>query len=138
MISDKPTFISPSGKKLNGFEEVLEDAFPESYQRGMLRARPYEGQPHTDYGERGKTEIHGITFRDLRDCFIRACCLSAHPHRLYEEALKGEHALLAESDIYDLPWADLDVVAVAQNLSCEIEKLMGIYPNVPALDTTEI
>ena len=132
-------FISPDGTELETLDEVMEDAFPELYQRGMLRERPYEGQPHTDHGERGKTEIRGITFRDLRDCFVRACCLSAgggisaDGDRLYEEAVKGEHAILSENDIFALPWDDMDPVAVGQNLSCEIEKLMGIYPNVPSL-----
>lgn len=31
----------------------------------MKRDRRYNRQPHTDTGERGKTEIKGITFRDL-------------------------------------------------------------------------
>jgi len=59
-------FVSPSGEVLNDLEEVFEDAFPEAYQRGMQRARLHEGQPWTCGGERGKTEIKGITFRDLR------------------------------------------------------------------------
>ena len=28
-------------------------------------ARPFTGQPHTENGERGKTEIKGIRFRDF-------------------------------------------------------------------------
>jgi hypothetical protein len=103
----------------------------------MLRSRPFNGQPHTDTGQRGATEICGITFRDLRDCFIRAYCLSlggttvknqAH----YEEALKGERAALCENDLFQLD-GQPDPIAVCQNLSCEIERLMGIFPNVPKL-----
>ena len=130
-------FISPDGTELETFDEVLEDAFPESHQRGMLRARPYEGQPHTCHGERGKTEVQSITFRDLRDCYVRACCLSAgggcsaDGDRLYEEACKGENAILSENDIYSLPWDQIDVVAVAQNLACEVERIMNIFPNIP-------
>ena len=130
----EPTFVAPDGTKLEGLEKLLEDAFPESHQRGMLRLRPYEGQPQTDHGERGKTEIKGITFRDLRDCFIRACCLSSGEGRQCSEAMKGENALLAENDLYSLPWDDIDIIAVAQNLGCEVERLMGIYPNVPRLE----
>lgn len=99
----------------------------------MQRDRPYTGQPQTSTGERGKTEIKGVTFRDLRDCFIRAYCLSDgidHPD-LYEQATRGENALLCENDIYKL--GDVDPMAVFQNLSLEIERLMGIYPNVPKL-----
>ena len=133
METKGPIFHTKDGEELEGFDELFEHAFPECYQRGMLRARPYEGQPHTDHGERGKTEIRGITFRDLRDCFIRACCLASGSDRWHKEALKGEHAVIAENDLYQLPWDEIDIVAVAQNLSCEVERLMGIYPNVPSL-----
>lgn len=101
----------------------------------MRRDRPYSGQPHTDTGVRGKTEIKGITFRDLRDAYIRAYCLSCgvdNPAH-YAEAEKGENAALCENDIFALK-GDVDPMAVVQNLCCEIEKLMGIYPNVPKLE----
>ena len=102
----------------------------------MRRDRPYNGQPHTDTGTRGATEIRGVTFRDLRDCFVRAVLLSSHgisPEGLYDEATKGEAAALCENDLYGWDLNRLDPAAVAQNLSCEVEKIMGIYPNVPAL-----
>lgn len=107
----------------------------------MRRDRPYNGQPHTDTGERGKTEIKGITFRDLRDCFIRAILLSTGTETisgkdmrpLYEEACKGEDAVLCENDLYGWDLNQLDPIAVAQNLSCEVERIMGIFPNVPKL-----
>lgn len=98
----------------------------------MRRDRPYDGQMHTDQGLRGATEISGITFRDLRDCYIRAYCLSAGEENPahYAEAMKGESACLCANDIFQLK-GDVDPIAVAQNMSCEIEKLMGVYPNVP-------
>ena len=111
----------------------------------MRRDRPYNGQPHTDTGERGKTEIKGITFRDLRDCFIRAIFLSTGAETisgkdmrpLYEEACKGEDAVLCENDLYGWDLNQLDPIAVAQNLSCEVERVMGIFPNVPPLEAKE-
>lgn len=117
-------------------EQIMDDAFPEHRDANMSRARPYIGQPHTDHGERGRTEICGVTFRDLRDCFIRAAFMSAHhvaPHH-YEQSLKGEDACLCEADLYELDWNALDPGAVARNLSNEIERLMGIFPNVPTLE----
>lgn len=111
----------------------------------MRRDRPYNGQPHTDTGIRGATEISGITFRDLRDCFIRAILLSTGgeywPEKdkkdrmkaLYDEASKGENAVLCEDDIFGFDLDRLDPIAVCQNLTCEVERLMGIYPNVPEL-----
>jgi hypothetical protein len=115
----------------------------------MRRDRPYSGQTHTMTGERGATEIKGVTFRDLRDCFIRAVLLStggqfaseeskrAHLKALYDEADKGPLATLCENDLYGFDLDQLDPIAIAQNLSCEIEKIMGIYPNVPALTTKD-
>lgn len=103
-------------------------------EHNMRRDRPYNGQPHTNAGERGATEIKGITFRDLRDAYIRARCLSAgvdNPAQ-YHEANKGEDAVLCENDVYALK-GGVDEMAVCQNLCIEIEKLMGIYPNVPRL-----
>ena len=116
-------------------EEMFEDAFPESYNHNMQRDRPYGGQMHTDHGERGKTEVKGITFRDLRDCFIRACFLCAYDQHQagYEQANMGVDGVLCENDLFDLDFNKMDPVAIAQNLSCEIERIMGIYPNIPKL-----
>lgn len=106
----------------------------------MSRSRPYDGQPHTDHGIRGATEIRGITFRDLRDAYVRAWFLaSSHIHpELYEEARKGEAANLHEGMLFGWDINRVDPVAVAQNLTCEIERLMGIYPNVPDLRAREV
>lgn len=107
----------------------------------MSRIRPYDGQPHTEMGVRGATEIKGITFRDLRDCFIRAVMLSTGAetidgvdmHWMYDEACKGEHAMLCANDLYGFNLDRLDPVAIVQNLCCEVERTMGIFPNVPRI-----
>lgn len=115
------------------------------HEHSMRRDRPYNGQAWTATGMRGGTEIRGITFRDLRDCFIRAVLLSTGAELidgkdmrpLYEEACKGEAAVLCENDLYGFNLDKLDPIAICQNLSCEVEKLMGIYPNVSGLIVTE-
>lgn len=33
-------------------------------------------------------------------------------------------------DIYKINWNDIDPMAIIQNLGCEIEKMMNIYPNI--------
>uniref|UniRef100_A0A6M3J472 Uncharacterized protein n=1 Tax=viral metagenome TaxID=1070528 RepID=A0A6M3J472_9ZZZZ len=88
------------------------------------RQRPYDGQPWTDTGERGATEIKGITFRDLRDCFIRAC---------FDSSGLSDHEKRNIKSVYDLDWENIDIIAVSQNLSCWVEKYMGIFPNVTKL-----
>jgi len=107
----------------------------------MSRNRPYDGQPHTDTGLRGMTAISGITFRDLRDCYIRAVCLAKGGNDeknmpYYNEAMKGENAVLCENDIYKLI-GSADGMAICQNLCCEIEKIMGIFPNIPQKGSRE-
>ena len=122
---------------MTSFNDVLEQALDDlGYNdHNMERSRPYTGQPHTDAGERGRTEVKGVTFRDLRDCIVRAFFLAAGhiDYARYEEALKGEHAALCDNDLYTLDLNKLDPVAVVQNFGCEVERIMGIFPNVPAL-----
>ena len=113
------------------------DEITGAHRGDLFRARPYDGQSHTDTGERGKQEVHGITMRDLRDCFIRAVALSTGPGPLYQEACKGERANISENDLYTVNWDEMDIIAVQQNLTCEVEEAMGIYPNVPKLRPVE-
>lgn len=101
---------------------ILEQIGPTSLAAHLDRDRPYDGQPHTDHGERGRTEVRGVTFRDLRDCFIRGC---------YDAS--GLPPSEWPGRVHDLPWDDMDIVAVAQNMSCWVERYMGIFPNVPRL-----
>ena len=89
-------------------------------------SRPFIGQPHTDQGERGKAEVSGIRFRDLADCLVRAFALSSGEGPVYSKAKDGT---LTYNDLYLVK--DFDPIAVVQNLSCEVEKMMGIFPNLP-------
>lgn len=112
------------------FGQMLEAICPSSLAAHLDPSRPYDGQPHTVYGERGAAEVHGVTFRDVQDAFIRAC---------YESS--GLPVEQWPGSVHDLPWDDMDILAVSQNLGCNIEKAMGIYPNVPRLlpvDPTEL
>lgn len=99
----------------------------------LARDRPYNGQAHTDLGQRGKQAVHSLTMRDLRDCFIRAVAMSTGPGELYREACKGEHANISENDLYKVDWSQTDIIAVQQNLTCEVERIMGIFPNLPGM-----
>jgi len=115
------------------------------HDHNMRRDRPYTGQPHTTTGERGKTEVKGLTFRDLRDCYVRAVLLTTGGRTidgvdmqpLYEEACKGERAVLCEDDLFGWNLDKLDPIAIVQNLACEVEKAMGIFPNLPGFASTE-
>jgi len=78
----------------------------------------YNGQPWTDAGERGMQQVSGLTIRDIRDCFVRAC-YDSDPSQNYPKS------------IYDLDWENIDIMAVCQNMVCWIERYMGIFPNLP-------
>jgi hypothetical protein len=66
------------------------------------------GQLHTIQGERGLTEISGVTYRQLYD-IVRRKLDYFHPDR-----------------------SDPD--AFCQDMCCQVEKAQGIYPNVPGLN----
>jgi len=73
-----------------------------------------KGQPWTNYGIRGSHEVKGIKFSDLYQVVsvaIKECCVD-------------------EAEFDAIP---IDVEAVAQTVSCQVEKLMGIFPNTPIL-----
>jgi hypothetical protein len=105
----------------------------------MLRQRPYAGQPHTDFGERGKTLVSGLTMRDICDCFVRGFIMAGnhvYDPALYEEAQKGERGRIDANDLFGVDIDSIDPVAIMQNMMCEVEKMMGIFPNVPKLSRT--
>ena len=97
--------------------------------------RPFTGQAHTDQGERGKTEIKGIRFRDLADCVIKAMVDSLmftitneKERDMWERRL--EDGTLNYNDVYELDFNQIDPIALVQNISCRVEMAMGIYPNL--------
>jgi len=110
-------------KELEKINEGIGAVSPSGYLDTLDRQRAYDGQPWTETGERGRTEIKGITMRDLRDCYIRACFDSS-----------DISAPDYPKSIFDLDWEHIDPLAVCQNMLCWVEKYMGIYPNIPKLN----
>lgn len=98
-------------------------------------SRPFIGQAHTSNGERGKTEVKGIRFRDLADCVVRAFVDSA-AFTLEDEKVRdlmsqrADDGTLNYNDLYDLNLSEMDPIALVQNIVCRVEKAMGIYPNI--------
>ena len=90
------------------------------YELSRKKNRPYDGQPWTVDGIRGETMVEGLTMRDIKDCYVIACFQSS-----------GMNAANYPDSIYDLPFERMDPIAIAQNMGCEIEKRMGIFPNIP-------
>lgn len=101
---------------------------------GLDPKRPYDGQPHTDAGERGKTLVAGLTMRDVCDCFVIGWLMASGRSSL------AESGTASYNDVYEpgirldgsgLPDDDIDPLAVMQNMTCEMERRMGIFPNLP-------
>ena len=106
-----------------GWDEIaieIERLMPSSLAARLDRDRPYDGQIHTNEGERGRQEVSGVTMRDLVDCYVRACFDAS-----------GLPPSEWPGSVYDLPWDDMDPLAIVQNLTCWVERYMGIFPNVP-------
>ena len=87
------------------------------------RDRAYDGQSHTDNGTRGKEFIKGITMRDMSDCIVLAM--------IGIGGVETENPI--HDDIYKADLNDIDPGALIQNVMINVEKMMGIYPNVPKL-----
>ena len=113
-------------------KEILDDFDSSQGMNAQLyRNRDYVGQPHTDAGERGKTEVKGITMRDVVDCFVLGAFDASGDQFDGEFYEKAQHGNISWNDIYKLDLDKIDPIAWSQNMMCRIEKLMGIFPNVP-------
>lgn len=124
-----PLRIDPPSKEMEEFLErgrlLMERAKQEMRQQRfkgrepMLRNRKYEADTIPT--------IDGITVRDLNDCFVRGFLLSAGHvvPELYEEAKRGQEALINPSDLYVFNLNELDPMAVFQNMVLEIARLTG-------------
>ena len=111
------------------FNNMLEKAFADCQGDSafrMDRERPYNGQPHTDDGKRGKTIVEGLTMRDISDCIVKGF--------LDAGGIQSENPL--HDDLYKIN-EELDYGAVIQCSMCWVEKYMGIFPNVPELKEKE-
>lgn len=110
-------------KNMKKLEEVFEHIQPSGIFQD--KNRPYNGQAHTSRGQRGKQEVKGLTMRDIADCVRIA---------IWESAFSPEDA----ASIFDVDLSEVDPVAIEQNVACNIENMMGIYPNIRNLESSDI
>lgn len=107
-----------------GFNQMLKWAFFEiqgSSGLSLERDRPYDGQPHTDQGERGKQIVEGLTMRDIADCIVKG----------FLDCGDIDRECPIHDDIYTIDLNEIDPGALIQNAVCHIERMMGIFPNLP-------
>lgn len=116
---------------------ILSDIGQSSDSYRNDRDRPYNGQPHTDQGIRGKTLVEGLTMRDVYDCMVMGFLQAgAREEDDFALAQKVEDGTWCADDVYKID-PDFDPIAVIQCALCNVEKFMGIYPNVPKLKTED-
>jgi hypothetical protein len=97
--------------------EALNRYKPIGLDQVLNRNRPYNGQQHTGDGERGKQQVVGLTMRDIRDCLILA---------FYDSSGLSN----PPKSVEDLPLHEMSLEAISQNMTCWIERYMGIFPNI--------
>lgn len=108
----------------HSFDEVGDMIYQLS-NSGLDPKRPYDGQPWTDQGERGRVFVNGLTFRDIMDCFVIGWLEASGRSGLLET---GDASY---NDMYGHDDSNIDPLAVAQEMTCAIEKRMGLWPNWP-------
>lgn len=121
------------------YDHLLNDIIMSLTDQSTDPARPFNGQRQTDFGERGKTEVKGIRFRDLADCICKAFidCTGFTLENADEMRQRADDGTLNYNDLYELDLSEMDPVALIRNVACRVEKMMGIYPNVPKLHTED-
>jgi hypothetical protein len=104
----------------------------------------HSGQPHTILGERGQQEMK-LKEIQICECFLRGMLDGGTYWNLDEngnltnnidpEKLEYHHLI---DIIYKVKWLkNFDPVAIVQSAGCHLEKVLGIYPNVPKLNYGE-
>lgn len=103
------------------------------------KGRPFWAeQPQTFLSRRGQTELilarpqdhvvdqrrstHVVTMRDVYDSVVVGL--------LYAAGVTHNQQKSAGFDPHDVDLSEVDISAVAQNACCEMERRLGIYPNV--------
>lgn len=100
----------------------------------------HEGQPHTILGIRGQQEIK-LKEIEIAECFLRGMIDGATYYNLSKdgkltgnidvEKLEYHHLI---DLVFKVEWMlNFDPVAVVQCACCHLEKVLGIFPNVPKL-----
>lgn len=111
-----------------GICEAISKALSADDGRSFNSDRPYNGQPHTDLGARGMFPVSGVTVRDIGDCLSLGLLLASGKGEPYSKASDGKAVM---GDLYKIDLSDIDIRAAIQNAMCELEKRMGVYPNIP-------
>lgn len=128
-------------------KKIRHTAPPTFVQGSHRRDRPYTpAVPNGESGYRNSVFLgNGFTIRDLSDALVRSIAASQTNRQpgsrskqakfrehLFEQAALGENAVISRSDLQYIDVGEninLDIIVL--QFECELEKLLGIYPNIP-------
>ncbi len=111
--------LSNPSEAMRNLAEVLKDT-------ALLDCnRPYTDQQP----KRAQHLVSGLTRRDISDCMVRGFLLSGS-HVNPEGYRKAKENTCYNDDLYGWDLNQLDPGAVIRNACNEIEKMMGIFPNL--------
>ena len=110
----------------------------------ILEDVKHSGQPHTIGGIRGQ-QVMTLKEIQIAECFMRGM-LDGGTHysldkkgnltnRIPTEKLEYHHLI---DLIFSVEWLEsFDPLAIVQCAGCHLEKVLGIFPNVPKLEIKE-
>jgi hypothetical protein len=118
-MSDVPMFEGDAPDLIDQLAVAFEIVAPSDLLSHLDRRRPHSGQWHTAEGEAGAQILDDITVRDVYDAVIIAMFQSS-----------GLSTSDYPASVYDLPLAEMDPLAIAQNVVCVIERRAGLPSNL--------
>ena len=112
----------------------------ENWLNDIINETMHAGQPHTILGERGQQEMK-LKEIQICECFLRGMLEGGTYYwfdkdgneldRVRPEILDYHHLI---DLIFKVKWREnFDPVAIVQCAGCHLEKVLGIYPNVPKI-----
>lgn len=101
------------------------DAIKAIFGENLDPNRPFLGQQHTYTGERGKQVLHTVRMRDVHDLVLKHIAHACGDDRDPDEIILD--------DLYKYDLNQIDPLGLVIELCSDIERMMGIYPNVPDL-----
>lgn len=118
----------------------------ESRQRND-RSRPYDGQPWTAQGVRGKKIVQGLTMRDLLDCMVQGLLVSDPDAGASKKVTEispdfsgtkyAADGTWTYEDVHEVDMSRVDPIVAFSNALLFVEHMMGIFPNLEGCPSTQ-
>ena len=115
------TVIKGNFTKLDKAKNPI-DVIKAVFSENLDPNRPFTGQPNSLAGERGNQLLYNIRMRDIQDLILKHIA-----HMCADDRNDNEITI---DDIYKYDLNDIDPLGLVVEVCCDIERMMGIYPNL--------